>query len=122
MPAMQPSEFGGYLKSLRNAAGLTLRQVEAKTDGRVKNAYLSQIEHGGITRVSAEILWELAAVYGISWPHLLARGGHRVPEDAVGSAPLAIAGLPLRAFEDLDDDDRGALVDFVAFLKQRKTR
>ena len=120
MSAMKPIEFGAYLKSLRSASGLTLRDVEAKTDGRVKNAYLSQIEHGGVFRVSAGILWELAGTYGIAWPNLLERAGHRVPEDAATPAPLAIAGLPIHAFEALDDEDRSALVDFVAYLHQRK--
>lgn len=120
MSSMTPTEFGTYLKSLRSASGLTLRAVEAKTDGRVKNAYLSQIEHGVVARVSAGILWELAGIYGVAWPNLLEQAGHRVPEDAASSAPRAIAGLPIQAFEALDDEDRNALVDFVAFLRQRK--
>ena len=119
---MESAEFGKYLNSLRTAAGFTLREVEAKTDGRVKNAYLSQIEHGAISRVATGILWDLAAVYGVPWPDLLERGGHRLPADVTSVAPGAIAGLPLHVFEDLDDDDRVALVDFVAFLRQRKRR
>ena len=122
MAAMSAPEFGAYVKSLRAATGLTLRQVEAKTDGRVKNAYLSQIEHGTITRVSTGILWDIAAVYGVAWPDLLERAGHQVPDDARVGASQLIAGFPMNAFEGLDDDDRDALVDFVAFLRQRKSR
>ena len=122
MPAMEQKEFGAYLKSLRGASGLTLREVEGKTGGLVKNGYLSQIEHGAIARVSAGILWELATVYGVPWPDLLERAGHRVPADTVSATPRAIAGLPLQALEDLDDDDRKAVVDFVAFLRQRKNQ
>ncbi len=118
---MQQKDFGAYLKALRTASGLTLRDVETRTNGLVKNGYLSQIEHGAILRVSAGILWELAAVYGVAWPDLLERAGHRVPAETLSVTPKAIAGLPLQALEDLDDEDRKALVDFVAFLRQRKS-
>jgi HTH-type transcriptional regulator, competence development regulator len=115
-----PAELGAYLKNLRDAAGLTLRDVEDKTGGVVKNGYLSQIENGAINRPSPGILYELAQVYGVSYRILLARAGHRVPEDEVAPDQRAIADLPLRAFAELDAEDRQALVEYAAFLRQRK--
>jgi transcriptional regulator with XRE-family HTH domain len=117
---MDPKAFGAYLKAVREAAGLTLRQVEEQTDRVVKNAYLSQIESGAINRPSPGILYELAQVYGVSYRELLVRAGHRVPDADVKPDRQALAGLPLRAFAQLDDEDRQALIEYAAFLRQRK--
>ena len=117
---MNPKEFGNYLKAVREALGLTLREVEDKTNRTVKNGYLSQIEKGVITRPSPGILYELAQAYGISYRELLVRTGHRVPEDQVTPERRALADLPLHAFADLDDEDRQTLLEYAAFLRQRK--
>jgi transcriptional regulator with XRE-family HTH domain len=117
---MDPKAFGAYLKAVREAAGLTLRQVEEQTDRVVKNAYLSQIEGGAINRPSPAILYELAQAYGISYRELLVRAGHRVPDADAKPDRRPLAGLPLRAFAELDDEDRQALIEYAAFLPQRK--
>lgn len=115
-----PAEFGAYLKDLRDAAGLTLRDVEEHTGGVVKNGYLSQIEKGLINKPSPGILFELAEVLGVSYRILLIYAGHRVPEEQVPPDQRAIADLPLRAFAELDAEDRQALIEYAAFLRQRK--
>lgn len=118
--SLSPKELGNYLRRAREAAGLTLREVEEKTGRIVKNGYLSQIENGAITRPSAGILYELAQVYGISFGEMLVRAGHRVPEQEVAPEQRAIADLPLRAFEGLDEEDRQALIEYAAFLRHRR--
>jgi transcriptional regulator with XRE-family HTH domain len=115
-----PEEFGAYLKTVREALGLTLREVEDKTNRTVKNGYLSQIEKGLINRPSPGILYELAQAYGVSYRELLVRAGHRVPDEQVSPEHRALADLPLRAFEDLDEEDRQTLLEYAAFLRQRK--
>lgn len=115
-------EFGKYLKALRESSGLTLRQVEEKTDRAVKNGYLSQIESGAINKPSPGILWELSVVYGVDYGGLLTRVGHRVPTSNVSKARRSIAGLPLDAFADLTEQDQQQLIEYAAFLRQRRTR
>lgn len=44
------SSLGQFLKGVREAAGLTLRDVEERTEGRVKNGYLSQVEGNRIAQ------------------------------------------------------------------------
>jgi transcriptional regulator with XRE-family HTH domain len=119
---MGPKEFGKYLKALRESCGLTLRQVEEKTGRAVKNGYLSQIESGVINKPSPGILWELSVVYGVDYGDLLARAGHRVPSSTVPKARRAIAGLPLHAFAELTEQERQQLIEYAAFLRQRRTR
>lgn len=118
--ALQPKELGEHLKRSRQANGLTLRQVEERTKRAVKNGYLSQIESGDIQRPSPGILWELATVYGLDYRQLLVQAGHRVPEAQVPEAMRAIAGMPLHAFKDLDEDERRLVVEYAAFLKSRR--
>lgn len=116
---MELSSLGKYLRDARQAVGLTLRAVQERTDGRVKNGYLSQIESGDIKSPSPSVLHELASVYGLDYAHLLARAGHPVPSGA--AAPVAaIAGLPSAALSDLTDDEQAQLLDFVVYLKSRR--
>lgn len=68
------SDFGRYLRELRRAAALTLKQVETKA--RVSNAYLSQIERGLRNPPHPEILKRLAAVYETPHTDLLAKAGY----------------------------------------------
>lgn len=49
------------LKDRREALGFTLRDVESITDGRVSNAYLSQLENGKIEAPSIQMACDLAA-------------------------------------------------------------
>lgn len=54
------------LKECREKRGLTLRDVEEITDGKISNAYLSQLENGKITNPSIAICCALAAAYAVS--------------------------------------------------------
>lgn len=51
------------LKALRSRLGLTLRDVEEITEGRVSNPYLCQLENGKITSPSVAVCCDLAAAY-----------------------------------------------------------
>lgn len=113
-------ELGEYLRELRRVAGLTLRQVQDRTRGQVKNGYLSQIENGLIGRPSPDILYDLAETYGVDYNDLLLRAGHRVARTELIAERQSLAGLPLSAVAELDEEDQQALRDFVAFLRSRK--
>jgi len=82
------SEFGSYLRELRRAAGLTLKQVETKA--RVSNAYLSQIERGLRNPPHPEILKRLAAVYETPHTDLLAKAGYLDEDEQAGPTRLEI--------------------------------
>src|ERR1039457_2571011 len=67
-------KLGPYLKNLRKAAGLSLKQVEHKA--HVSNAYLSQLERGIRNSPHPDILKRLAEVYEVSHPDLLIVAGY----------------------------------------------
>jgi len=114
--------LGAYLKAARNAVGLTLRAVEARTENRVTNGYLSQIENNTARNPSPHVLWELSAVYGIDYTDLLVRAGHRVPQREAPQAQAMGGGVPLRALEDLDDAEQKQLLQYLAFLKSQRAQ
>ncbi|OBK23031.1 hypothetical protein A5635_20355 [Mycobacterium asiaticum] len=101
---------------------MTLRDVEAATDKSVSNGYLSQIESGTVERPSPNVLFHLATVYDIDYTDLLTRAGHRIPKSGTGFtvAPQTVAGVPLRALQELDEHDQELLRDYLEFLQSRK--
>ncbi|MBE0011673.1 helix-turn-helix domain-containing protein [Arthrobacter sp. AET 35A] len=110
--------IGEYLKLARNSANLTLREVENKTNKAVTNGSLSQIETGRTKRPTPNVLYHLANLYGIDYADLLRKAGHHTPvEKTPGSG---VMNVPLRAIEELGDDDRQELMEYIAFLHQRR--
>ena len=92
------SDFGGYLRELRRAAGLTLKQVETKAS--VSNAYLSQIERGLRNPPHPEILKRLAAVYETPHTDLLAKAGYLDEKEQGGPTRLEIESAFRRVIDD----------------------
>ena len=66
--------FGPYLKRLRRAKGLSLKQVEEVA--AVSNAYLSQIERGIRKPPHPDILKRLAKTYDVPVEELLEAAGY----------------------------------------------
>jgi hypothetical protein len=64
-------KFPAFLKETREARGLTLRDVERITEGRVSNPYLSQLENGHTKNPSAVLLHHLAAAYGVDYKQFM---------------------------------------------------
>src|SRR5215211_7406205 len=82
-PANQP--FGVYLRDLRRARRLTLREVEERSG--VSNSYLSQVENGHIRQPSPYVLQKLAEAYGVPYEHLMLRAGYIRPDALPGPRP-----------------------------------
>ncbi len=91
--------FGTYMRNLRKAKGLTLKQVEQAA--KVSNAYLSQIERGLRRPPHPDILKRLAKVYGVSHRELLIEAeyleegsGQQTQRDRIEKAFLFILADP----------------------------
>lgn len=112
--------FGAHLARLRNAAGLTLRQVEKATDEEVSNAYLSQLEKNKIARPSPNVLHALAQVYGTSYEDLMKRAGYFTTDaDANGRRQAKAATF---AIQDLTPEEEKILIDYLAFIRKQKRK
>lgn len=72
---MDVSEFGSFIKTLRQRKGLTLSKL-AEVSG-VSHPYLSQIENGKIKNFpSPEVLIKLAKPLGVSFAQLMYQAGY----------------------------------------------
>lgn len=115
----QPERLGDYLRASRKAAGFTLRAVEAET--RISNGYLSQIESNKVESPSPNMLHKLAVAYGIDYTDLLVRAGHRVPAASPEyDKERKFAGIPLRALEELNEEEAAELRNYLVFLRQKR--
>jgi HTH-type transcriptional regulator, competence development regulator len=121
-------ELGQYLWDLRQATGMSLRDVEEASEREVSNAYLSQMETGKITNPSPAILHQLAEVYdprlprnarlSCSYEKMMILAGHiRKPES---KSKRRASRLPTIVQEELTADEEDELLKFLAFIRMRR--
>jgi transcriptional regulator with XRE-family HTH domain len=109
---------GSYFKALREAKGMTLREVEKLVD--VSNAYLSQLEQGKVKQPSPLTLHKLAEVYGVSYEHLMEKVGYPVPQ-AADLKKLSATNKSMAAkVGNLTSDEEIELLNYLKFIRTRK--
>ena len=101
--------FGAYLRSQRQLAQLSLRQLSALT--RISNPYLSQIERG-LHQPSIGILKSLAEALNLSVSELL---GHAAGVVA-GEEPATTTEVAIRTDPRLNDAQKSALLAVYASM------
>lgn len=111
-----PRELGSILVELRQATGLTLREVEEQTHRAVSNAYLSQLENGRIKKPSPNVLRRLAEAYPVPYESLMEKSGYLLPSDGVGRPRKRRA---LFAIDDLTAEEEEELLKYLSFLRWR---
>ena len=109
-------EIGNFLKEIRNSRGLSLRDVERLTEGKISNGYLSQLENGEIAKPSAVMLHRLAGAYGVDYALLMERAGF-VSESAAPANRVATSVLG-----ELTPDEEEQLLNFLGYLRSQKSK
>lgn len=108
--------YGEYFKALREAKGLTLREVERETS--VSNAYLSQLETGKIKQPSPISLHKLAQFYGVGYEILMEKVGYPVPE---ATEPVPKSPPPFAAkFGGITPAEEVELLEYLKFMRNRR--
>jgi transcriptional regulator with XRE-family HTH domain len=107
----QMKALGGFIRSQRKLANLSLRQLAELTS--LSNPYLSQVERG-LHQPSVRVLRLLAEALNVSAETLLAQAGlfDRGPDPADGDAeeaPRSVESV-IRADARLDDEQKAALL------------
>jgi len=115
--AKKKMTLGKYLRSLRDAAGLTLRAVEEKTG--VSNAFLSQLESGKVKQPSPVALYKLAEAYGVTYGTLMEYAGYPVPDTPVDD--VATNG-PFHRLGRLTEQEEQFLLEYLTFLRSRSDK
>jgi HTH-type transcriptional regulator, competence development regulator len=136
LPPISPPpslSLGDVLRTLRNAHGLTLRDVEDST--KISNAYLSQLETGKISRPDPNILFKLSQAYQASYQTLMERAGY-ITQVADPSSPSAardsaspssrksrtLPGAALATIDDLTPEETHELMKYLAFIRSRRPK
>jgi HTH-type transcriptional regulator, competence development regulator len=109
------SELGGLLAHARSERGETLRQVEEATG--IPNAHISQIEKGHIETPSPNVLWALAAHYGLDFTKLMELAGHAAP---AGQRKQRNRVAAFRAMDDLTTREQNEVLRYMAELRSRR--
>ena len=115
--------LGSFLRSVREAKGMSLREAEQATDGQVSNAYLSQLENDKIEQPSPHILHHLAKAYGIDYQLLMQKAGYiRQSTEEERSQGKRKGKVATFAIDDLTDEEEHAMWEFAAFLRSRRNK
>ena len=101
--------FGAYLRSQRQLAQLSLRQLAALTE--VSNPYLSQIERG-LHQPSISVIKSLAEALNLSVGDMLAHAANIMSEDE----PPTSTEAAVRNDPRLDDAQKSALLAVLASM------
>jgi transcriptional regulator with XRE-family HTH domain len=113
--------LGEFLANVRTAKKMTLRDVEEATGGEVSNAYLSQLEHGKISKPSPNVLHALARVYVVSYEVLMEKAGYIVA--SAGRSDTERHGrVATFADKSLTQEEEEALLEYLAFLRTKRGR
>jgi transcriptional regulator with XRE-family HTH domain len=109
-----------YLRDLRLAAGLTLRDVEEQSENTVSNGYLSQLESGQAKRPAPNVLHALAKVYGASYQRLMELAGYLGKSERTDKVPRH--ALPTLATKDLTAEEEKKMLEYLGFLRSQRKR
>ncbi len=115
------SALASYLASVRQVKGLTLREVEEATGKEVSNAYLSQLEHGKITKPSPHILHSLSEVYSVAYEKLMELAGYITASNERSSnvkhgSAATFASAHLTAEEEVE------LLKYLGYIRSQKSK
>src|SRR5260370_24796855 len=108
------------LKRLRALKGWSLRQVEEKTDGKISNSFLAQLESGAVKEPSPNMLYALAKAYSVSYPALMTLAGYVVPRAASGKS-VGHGSIAFNAI-NLSPEEEQVVLDFIQFQRQQKQK
>jgi transcriptional regulator with XRE-family HTH domain len=108
--------LGKFLQSTREKKGLTLRAVENATG--ISNAYISQLEHGKISKPSPVILGKLCDLYECSYSYVMSLAGYPTLQEG-NNSPMAI---PSSRIGPVTTDEEEALVEYLEFLRAKKIK
>ena len=107
--------LGQYLRAMREAKALSLRQVEAKSG--ISNAFISQMESGKVKQPSPVMLYKLAEVYGVPYESLMELAGYPSPS-ALTTEPRSASAV-FRRFGEITPTEEAELLDYLSFLRSR---
>lgn len=120
--AAPEQSLGEYLRNLRLARKLSLREVEDAS--RVSNAYLSQLEQGKITKPSPHFLHKLAGCYVVPYETLMEKAGYisRGEPEAAKATKQRRGQLAPSALGKLSRSEEEELLKYLAYIRSQQKK
>jgi HTH-type transcriptional regulator, competence development regulator len=122
--------LGRTLRNARVAKGMSLRDVERATKGKVSNGYLSLLESGDVKQPSPHHLHHLAKAFELEYAQLMRLAGYVVPESPMRSpdthtgrgtpSEASVEGLAFSA-DDLTESERRQVEEYIALLRRARS-
>ncbi len=106
--------IGAFLRTAREAAEMSLRQVERETG--VSNAYLSQLESDRIKEPSPNVLFRLTECYGADYDTAMRLVGY----PAVRSSEEPRPSNALGRLGHVTPKEVDALAEYLEFIRRRR--
>ena len=108
-------KLGQYLRAMREAKALSLRQVEGKSG--ISNAFISQMESGKVKQPSPVKLYKLAELYGVPYDSLMELAGY--PSPSLVTTEARSVSAVFRRFGEITPAEETELLDYLSFLRSR---
>lgn len=116
---MENQTLGQVLKSARNKADLSLREVERASKGRLSNGHLSLLESDEVKQPSPHHLYLLAAILKLEYANLLRLAGYVVPGEQ--SEPVDRNTAPLVSrMADFSNAELEELDNYIDYIRSRR--
>ena len=112
------TKLGDILKEVRKNHGFTLRYIEEQLG--ISNAYLSQLENNKIKKPSANILYKLSSLYGISLKSLLGDAGIIEKEKETENMDSDFMKRIAFSSENMTLEEKEMVIKYLEFLKSQK--
>lgn len=110
------ASIGAVLRQAREIRQLSAG--EAARAAQISPAYLNRLENDAVKKPSPHVLHQLSEALTVPYADLLRLSGYRVPDEGDGrGASGALTGM---LFGDLTDDERDALVEYLAWYRSRR--
>jgi transcriptional regulator with XRE-family HTH domain len=112
-----PLGLGETIRKRRE--GRTLSTIQAAERAEISTAYLSKLERGAVKQPSPHILHRLSEVLEIPYEELMILAGYLLPASSASRASEHTAAL---FGDELTDDEREMLLDYLRWYRQRQRK
>ena len=121
MERVDGRHVGERLRAIRRQKGLSLHDVEARSDQEFKASVLGAYERGE-RAISVPRLLRLAELYRVPPDQLLPKGAHDLEIDL--TEPIGMAGdgftIDLVRLHEIDDDDAAVIARYAATIQLQR--
>jgi transcriptional regulator with XRE-family HTH domain len=110
------SSLGTVLRQAREVRELS--GIDAARTAGISAAYLSKLENDGVKKPSPLVLHQLSEALALPYADLMRLSGYHLPV-ATNQDPARALGAAL--FNDLSDDERDELIEYLAWYRARRS-